>query len=118
MSTESQVDLYPCPFCGRSQTEGFEHEEDCFFKLSEKLKASNGQDVVLAQKVANAWKRRAVPQGYKLVPAQIYQGYAADWGSKYHHKTAEPAAVELQDLMAGYADFVKALASPWKNEAS
>lgn len=118
MNTDTQVDLYPCPFCGKSQNQGFVHDENCFFTLSEKLKAAHGQDATLAEKVANAWKRRVVPQGYKLVPVEIHQDYAADWGHKHGRKTVGSAALAPQDAVAFYADFVEDVESPWGHQAS
>ena len=113
MNTEPQVDLYPCPFCGKSQDQGFVHEEGCFFTLSEKFKASQGQDAVLAEQVVHAWKQRAVPPGYKLVPVEVQQGYVADWGRKHRRQSGGSAALAPQDVMDFYADFVDSLESPW-----
>ncbi len=117
MNTHPQVDLYPCPFCGKSQAQGPEHEDNCFFTLSEKLKAAHGKDAVLAEQVANAWKQRVVPQGYKLVPVEIRQDYAADWGHKYRRNSDGSAALAPQDVMDFYADFVDSLESPWGRKA-
>lgn len=114
MNTDTQVDLYPCPFCGKSQNQGFVHDESCFFTLSEMLKAAHGQDAALAEKVANAWRQRVVPQGYKLVPVEIQPGHAADWG----HKKGRKTAVAAQDAAAFYADFVEGVESPWGRQAS
>lgn len=117
MPTDPPLDLYPCPFCGKSQAQGVTHEENCFFTLSEKLKASHGKDAILAEQVANAWKQRVVPVGYKLVPVEVHQDYAADWGSKYRRQSGGSAALAPQDVVDFYADFVEGLESPWGRKA-
>ncbi|MOA57807.1 hypothetical protein D3C78_1820520 [compost metagenome] len=51
------------------------------------------------------------------MPVEIHQDYAADWGSKYRRPSGGAAALEPQQMVAFYADFVEGLDSPWERKA-
>lgn len=85
-SNNSEFDPYPCPFCGISALTNEEHLDTCYFTLSEKYRANGESTVGQAQKLADAWKKRKYPQGYKLVPlegdpAHAYKTWRSHWGN-------------------------------------
>lgn len=113
MSQQPEVDLYCCPFCGVSVLNGEEHTENCFFTLSETLRGSNGRDVVLAQKVADAWKMRANPRGYRLIPSKVDIGDYQNW---WNGKVMKGQAIGLSsdDLNSVLESFLPCIKDPYE----
>lgn len=113
MSQQSEVDLYCCPFCGASILKGAKHSGECFFTLSEMLRASNGQDVVLAQRVADAWKKRVSPSGYRLIPNEVnpadYQNW---WQGKVMSR--QTLGLPYDDLNSVIESFLPCIEDPYE----
>lgn len=111
MSQQSEVDLYCCPFCGASILKKELHDGMCFFVLSERLNGTNGQDVVLAQEVADAWKRRAVPEGFKLLSNVATSSELKRWDAqkdKYQRRANDSDVVGMS-----YAQIFEIKESVW-----
>ncbi len=56
--TSEQLKPLPCPFCGKSAA-AYAHDEECYFKVLERIKQAPQGDISSMAELIPAWNRRS-----------------------------------------------------------
>jgi len=57
--TSEQLKPLPCPFCGKSAA-AYAHDEECYFKVLERIKQAPQGDISSMAELIPAWNRRGL----------------------------------------------------------